>query len=123
MEVVHTAVWVSDIDATREFYEDVLGLEYQREFTLDGVLNYYVGTDDGASFQFKYDPESDRPVDPSGIDHLAIAVDDVDATLERVLAAADPVVVTEPTTVDVADRRVAFVEDPDGYHVEFVQER
>jgi lactoylglutathione lyase len=122
MEVVHTAVWVSDIDTTSEFYEDVLGLAYQREFTLDGVLNYYVGTEDAAAFQFKYDPDSDEAVEPSGIDHLAVAVDDVDATFERVVDEADPVVVTAPTDVDVADRRVAFVEDPDGYHVEFVQE-
>lgn len=122
MQVAHTALWVRDLDATSEFYEEILGLEYQREFTLDGVVNYYVGTDDGATLQFKYDPDADGDVTPSGVDHVAIAVDDVDATFERVVAAADPVVVTEPTDVDVADRRVAFVEDPDGYHVEFVQE-
>ena len=121
MRVVHTALWVSDIDATTDFYEDVLGLDYHREFTLDGVLNYYVGAPDGAELQFKYDPDSDDRVDPSGVDHLALRVEDTDATFERVVEEADPVVVREPTTVDAAERRVAFVEDPDGYHVEFVQ--
>ena len=115
MRVAHTALWVRDLDATSEFYEDVVGLEYQREFTLDGVINYYVGTDDGAALQFKYDPDAEGDITPSGVDHVAIAI-------ERVVAEADPVVVTEPTDVAVADRRVAFVEDPDGYHVEFVQE-
>ena len=122
MEVVHTALWVSDLDATAAFYEDVLGLEYRQEFVLDGVLNYYVGTEDGADLQFKYDEDADVEVEPSGIDHVAVAVDDTDATFERVVDEADPVVVMEPTTVDVADRRVAFVEDPDGYVVEFVGE-
>ena len=122
MEVVHTALWVSDLEATAAFYEDVLGLEYRQEFVLDGVLNYYVGTEDGAELQFKYDEDADGEVDPSGIDHVAVTVDDTDATFERVVDAADPVVVMEPTTVDVADRRVAFVEDPDGYVVEFVGE-
>jgi len=50
MHATHTAVTVSDLEATTDFYEGVLGLEYQREFTGDdGVVNYYVGTDDGAS--------------------------------------------------------------------------
>ena len=122
MEVAHTALWVSDLDATAAFYEDVLGLEYRQEFVLDGVLNYYVGTEDGAELQFKYDEDADDEVDPSGIDHVAVTVDDTDATFERVVEEADPVVVMEPTTVDVAERRVAFVEDPDGYVVEFVGE-
>ena len=120
MEVAHTALWVSDLEATQAFYEDVLGLEYSHEFVLDGVLNYYVGTEDGAELQFKYDEDADREVAPSGIDHVAVTVDDTDAEFERVVEAADPVVVMEPTTVDVADRRVAFVEDPDGYVVELV---
>lgn len=122
MEVIHTALWVSDIEATREFYEGVLGLEYSHEFELDGVLNYYVGTEDGAELQFKYDADDDSEVDPAGIDHVAVSVGDTDATFQRVVEDADPVVVEEPMDVDAVDRRVAFVEDPDGYVVEFVGE-
>lgn len=120
MDVAHTALWVSDLDETAAFYEDVLGLEYDRRFTLDGVVNYYVGTESGAELQFKYDPTDDEPVEPSGIDHVAVTVDDTDAEFERVTAAADPPVVLEPTSIEVADRRVAFIEDPDGYVVELV---
>lgn len=120
MDVEHTALWVSDLDATRDFYEGVLGLDYDRQFTLDGVVNYYVGSDAGADLQFKFDPETDGDVSPSGIDHVALSVGDTDAEFERVVDAADPPVVLEPTTVDVAGRRVAFFEDPDGYVVELV---
>lgn len=122
MHAIHTAVQVSDLEATTAFYEDVLGLSYQREFTgEDGVVNYYVGTDAGASLQFKYDPDGDGAVEPSGIDHLAFAVDDVDATFERVVDESGCDVFLEPTTFDAADRRAGFVYDPDGYVVEFVQ--
>jgi|AntRauMinimDraft_3_1070383.scaffolds.fasta_scaffold00292_5 lactoylglutathione lyase len=122
MHATHTAVTVSDLEATTDFYEGVLGLEYQREFTGDdGVVNYYVGTDDGASLQFKFDPNADGAVDPSGIDHLAFSVEDVDATFERVLEESGCDVHLEPTTFDAANRRAAFVYDPDGYVVEFVQ--
>lgn len=120
MDVAHTAMWVSDLDATSEFYEDVLGLEYDRQFELDGVINYYVGSDDGAELQFKYDESSDESVDPGGIDHVALTVPDTDETFESIVAAADPPVVTEPTTIEQANARVAFIEDPDGYVVELV---
>lgn len=121
MQVIHTAINVSDLDATTEFYEGVLGLEHQWDFTHDGVINYYVGTDEGAEIQFKYDPEADEPVAPAGIDHLALSVDDVDAIFERVVAESDCSVVLEPTMIEAAGSRVAFVTDPDGYVVEFVQ--
>ncbi|MFB6362302.1 MAG: VOC family protein [Halobacteriales archaeon] len=121
MHVIHAAINVSDLDATTEFYEGVLGLEHQWDFTLDGVINYYVGADEGAEIQFKYDPESDEPVEPAGIDHLALSVEDVDATFERVVTESNCSVVLEPTLIEPAGSRVAFVTDPDGYVVEFVQ--
>lgn len=123
MDVAHTAIWVSDLDETKAFYEDVLGLEYHWDFTMeDGTGNYYVGTDEGGEIQFKYDTNGDgEEVSPSGIDHLALTVDDVDATFERVVEESDCDIVLEPTTFDRAERRAAFVSDPDGYTVEFVQ--
>lgn len=120
MDVAHFAIWVSDLDAMAEFYEDVLGLEYDRQFELDGVTNYYVGSDAGAEIQFKYDPDDDGEVSPSGVDHIAMTVGDTDAEFDRIVEAADPPVVLEPTTFDVANRRVAFLEDPEGYVVELV---
>lgn len=122
MRVIHTALWVADLDRTLEFYEGVLGLDHQWDFTLDGIRNYYVGTDDGAEIQFKYDHGREEPVTPSGVDHLALAVEDVDTTFERVVDESGCPVVTAPTDVEAAGRRVAFVEDPDGYVVEFVED-
>lgn len=121
MDVAHTAVWVSDLEATTEFYEDVLGLDYHWQFTHDGVINYYVGSDDGAELQFKTPVEDDVTVSPDGIDHLAVTVSDVDGTFERVVEESGCDVVIEPTTIEAAGRRVAFVSDPNGYTVEFVQ--
>lgn len=122
MEVIHTALRVSDLDATTEFYEDVLGLDHQWEFVLDGETNYYVGSGDGAEIQFKHDPDDDEPVEPAGFDHVALGVDDTDATFERVVAESDCGVELEPTTVEQAGCRIAFITDPDGYTVELVEE-
>ena len=124
MDLIHTAIWVSDLETMTAFYEDVLGLEFQSEFTADdGVVNYYVGSEAGADLQFKYDPDGAATVSPAGVDHVALEVADVDEAFERVVEAADPPIVREPTTVSAANARVAFFEDPDGYVVELVEYR
>ncbi|ELY61892.1 VOC family protein [Natronolimnohabitans innermongolicus] len=119
MDVQHTAIRVSDLEATREFYEEGLGLEYSQDFqTESGVHNYYVTGDDlDTELQFVSDPDADD-VDPAGIVHLAIRVDDVDETFDALVEAVDPSVAGEPTTIEPANARAAFVEDPDGYEVE-----
>lgn len=121
MEVIHTAVWVSDLDATRAFYEDGLGLEQSWQFEGDdGVVNHYVGGDGGAEIQFKYDPDDHGGVAHSGIDHVAVSVEDTDEAFERIVDETGCAVVREPMTVEAAGARAAFVADPDGYVVELV---
>lgn len=121
MDIIHTAIWVSDVDEAESFFCDALGLTRAWEFDLDGVRNVYVRGDDGTEIQFRHDSDADGDVTPSGIDHLAVGVEDVDAEFERVVEETGCPVVSEPTTVDAADARVAFVEGPDGYVVEFVE--
>ncbi|MFC6716996.1 VOC family protein [Natrialbaceae archaeon GCM10025810] len=122
MEVIHTALWTDDLDETIEFYVDVLGLERTWGFTADdGVENVYVGTEDGAELQFKYDPDGESTPDPAGIDHLALGVDDTDAVFERVVEETGCEVEVEPTTMEDIDVRVAFIRDPAGYVVELVE--
>jgi lactoylglutathione lyase len=120
MDVLHTAVWVDDLEATREFYLDELGLEFSWEFTGDdGVHNYFVTGESDAEIQFKHDPDRDVE-EPAGIDHLAVEVDDTDAVVERV-ADRGSEVVKGPLTMAETNARIAFVTDPDGYVVELIQ--
>jgi lactoylglutathione lyase len=123
MDVIHTAIPVSDLDAMREFYVDALGLEENHSFTYGGVENVFVGGEDG-ELQFRYDPERETPVAPDRdtLDHFAVSVEAVDSAFEALVAATDCPVVTEPTTIDAAGVRVAFVEDPEGYVLELVED-
>ncbi|ELZ30385.1 putative lactoyglutathione lyase [Halogeometricum pallidum JCM 14848] len=120
MRLIHTAITVSDLDAMLDFYGE-LGLSKTGEFTLNGVENVYVGSGDGLEIQFKHDPKSEEAVDPAGIDHLAVEVDDADEAFEELVAATGCPVVRDPFDVDPAGARAAFVEDPDGYVVELVE--
>lgn len=121
MDVIHTAMWVSDLEETRAFYGDALGLEENWSFTGDdGVENVYLGGEHG-EIQFKYDPDGGPEVDPGTVDHVAVGVESADEAFDRLLARADPPVHEPPTTMGAIGRRVAFVEDPDGYVIELVE--
>ncbi|MGB9930685.1 VOC family protein [Haloarcula amylolytica] len=119
MDLAHTAICVSDLDRAMEFY-DALGFEETNRFTLDGVENVYLGRDGDGDLQLRYDPDRTTPVAPNraDVDHIAFTVADVEETFETAIdAGAAPVL--EPTEIDAADAFAAFIEDPEGYTLEF----
>lgn len=123
MDVIHTAIWVSDLDEARAFFVDALGLEEKWSFASDGVENVYVGGEHG-ELQLRHDPDRDDPApDRGALDHVAVSVDDADAETERLVEETGCEVVDGPLTVDAANARVSFVEGPDGYVVELVEGR
>ncbi len=122
MDVSHTAIWVSDMDEAISFFVDGVGLEKNWSFTRGEVENVYVGGEHG-EIQLKYSSERGDPsVDQTGHDHIGIAVDDVDRTLERVRDTVDITVLTGPIDVPEAGSRVVFFEGFDDYVIEFVQQ-
>ncbi|KAB1186950.1 MULTISPECIES: VOC family protein [Haloferax] len=121
MGLIHTALIVSDLESTLDFYAE-LGLEQTAEFELGGVKNVYIGSDDtDMELQLKYDPTSTARVEPAGLDHIALEVDDVERVFEELLEAEHPDVVKPPQYIDPANATAAFVKDPDGYVVELVE--
>lgn len=123
MDVIHTAIWVSDLEDAREFFVDGLGLDETWSFTLDGVENVYVGGEHG-EIQLRYDPDRDDPTsDRETIDHLAVSVNDADAETERIVEETGCDVVKGPMTVEAAGARVSFIEGLDGYVVELVEDQ
>ena len=123
MDLLHTAVWVSDLETTAEFYEEVLGLAHSRDFVgNDGVTNYFMAGESDAEIQFKYDESADVTVDPGTMDHLAAAVEDVDATVDHAVEEWDSDVTDGPRTVEDLGVRIAFITDPEGYTIEIIQE-
>ncbi|WP_254272657.1 VOC family protein [Haloarcula marina] len=119
MELAHAAICVSDVERAMAFYE-TLGFEETHRFTLDGVQNIYLGRDGDADIQLRYDADRTTPIAPSraDVDHIAFTVDDVDETFETAIEAGGTAVL-EPTAIEPADAYAAFVEDPEGYTLEF----
>ncbi|MBP2249973.1 catechol 2,3-dioxygenase-like lactoylglutathione lyase family enzyme [Halarchaeum solikamskense] len=115
MRVHHVALEVADVETTSAFYEDALGLHETRTFEIDGERSHCVGGDGGGELQFVEVDDPDR-----GVNHVAVTVADLDATIDAAVAEWDSEVVHRPKRLDGGDR-VAVLTDPEGYRVELIE--
>ena len=122
---LHTMYRITDPEASRRFYE-ALGLEFRRDLPIvrDGELeatNYFFGVPGQAEeleLTFNHDG---RTYDlGTGYGHIAIGVDDLAATLER-LAAEGIEPEREPYRVREGGSLLCFVRDPDDYRIELIE--
>ena len=125
MRVLHTMLRVGDLDRSVKFYTDVLGMKLLRtsdypdaEFTLAfvGYGNEY----DNTVLELTYNYGKTSYEMGGAYGHLAIEVDDIYAECEAVKAKGGKVV-REPGPMKSGTLVIAFLEDPDGYKIEFIQ--
>jgi lactoylglutathione lyase len=127
MKLLHTMLRVGDMQRSVRFYTDVLGMKLLR--TTDRPEQKYslafVGYDDeerAAVLELTYNYGVDRYELGSAFGHIAIGLPDVKAACERVRQAGGKVT-REPGPVKGGTSVIAFVEDPDGYKIEFIERR
>jgi lactoylglutathione lyase len=121
---LHTMYRITDPERSRKFYE-ALGLEFRRDMDIvrDGekeATNYFFGVpgqDEELELTFNHDGRSYEL--GTGYGHVALAVDDLDATLEQLRAQGiEPE--REPYRVREGGSLICFVRDPDGYRIELI---
>ena len=121
MKFLFPALRVSDLDTSLAFYTSV-GWEVVGQVTGDAGIRMTMLAwpwDDEVSLELVESTDA-GPVDPGGFDHLAIQVEDLEAT-RRGLAAAGLDVGTVETPGGRDGPRTVAVIDPDGYRLELVQ--
>jgi len=118
---------VGDLERSINFYTDVLGMKLLRRADYPGgrFTNAFVGYDDesrAAAIELTHNWDTKAYDLGTGFGHLAVEVEDAYQACEavkkqggRVTREAGPM--KHGTTV------IAFVEDPDGYKIEFVQRK
>ncbi len=107
---------VSDLDRSRRFYGDLLGLQLLAEPEKDHVLVFGAGTTSlvvHAHGDFK-DARVPGPEDPGAV-LLFLSVDDVDSATEE-LRSAGATITAEPADQPWGER-TATVLDPDGHSI------
>lgn len=125
MRMLHTMLRVGDMQRSVNFYTQVLGMKLLR--TTDRPEQKYslafVGYDDeerAAVLELTYNYGVDHYDLGSAFGHIAIGVPDVKAACEGVRRSGGKVA-REPGPVKGGTTVIAFVEDPDGYKIEFIE--
>jgi lactoylglutathione lyase len=125
MRLLHTMLRVGNLTDSICFYCDILGMKLlrQQDFPEGKFTLAFVG----------YGDESDHPVIElthnwetatynlgDGYGHIAIGVDDIFATCDRIVAKGGKIT-RNPGAMKHGTTVIAFVEDPTGYKVELIQ--
>jgi lactoylglutathione lyase len=121
---LHTMVRITDPEKSRAFYE-ALGFTFDHDMDIvrDGQLeatNYFYsmgGSKDVLELTYNHDGRTYELGTAYG--HIAIGVDDLDATLAR-LAEQGIEPERPPYQVREGGSRLCFVRDPDDYRIEII---
>ncbi len=125
MRILHTMLRVGDLDRSIAFYTQVLGMQVLRrqeypegKFTLAFIG--YGAEKDHTVIELTHNWDTPSYDKGNAYGHIALEVDDAYAACAEVKAAGGKVIreagpMMHGTTV------IAFIEDPDGYKVEFIQ--
>jgi lactoylglutathione lyase len=122
VELIHTCYRVTDPERSIAFYE-ALGLEKRRELPIrDEAVNYFLGVPgkDVPELELTYNFGVDSYELGTGYGHVALTIEDLDGTLER-LAGQGIEPERPPYRVREGGSRICFVRDPDGYRVELIE--
>jgi lactoylglutathione lyase len=115
---LHTMYRITDPERSRGFYE-ALGFTFARDLDIvrEGELeatNYFFSLGDQDSvLELTYNHDGRSYDLGSGYGHIAVGVDDLDGTLER-LAQQGIAPERPPYSVREGGARLCFVQDPDG---------
>jgi len=121
---LHTMVRITDPARSRGFYE-ALGFTFEREMDIvrDGeteATNYFFSMGDQQSvLELTYNHDGRAYDLGSGYGHIAIGVEDLNGTLERLeQQGIEPE--RPPYQVSEGGSWLCFVQDPDGYRIELI---
>ncbi|MBE3602398.1 lactoylglutathione lyase [bacterium] len=126
MRLLHTMIRVNNLDESLKFYCDAMGMTLLRKhdypngrFTLA-----FVGYGDERNqtvIELTHNWDTSSYDIGTAFGHLAVGVDDIYATCDT-LKRRGVKVVREPGPMKFGGPEIAFIEDPNGYKIELIQQ-
>ncbi|MFC4160326.1 lactoylglutathione lyase [Chitinimonas lacunae] len=125
MRLLHTMLRVGDLDRSLRFYTEVLGMRLLRKqdypegrFTLAFVG--YGDESEHSVIELTHNWDTDHYDLGTAFGHIALEVDNAQAACDAVRALGGRVT-REAGPMKHGTTVIAFVEDPDGYKIEFIE--
>lgn len=127
MRLLHTMIRVGDLQRSIDFYTQVLGMRLLRrtDYPSGRFTNAFVGYDEesrAAVLELTHNWDTQAYDMGTGFGHVAVEVDDAYKACDEVKKRGGRVT-REPGPMKHGTTVIAFVEDPDGYKIEFVQRK
>ncbi|MBK6959534.1 MAG: lactoylglutathione lyase [Nitrosomonas sp.] len=127
MRILHTMLRVGNLEKSLTFYTQVLGMKLlRRKDYPDGKFTLaFVGYQDEASgtvLELTHNWDTPAYNLGEGFGHIAIEVDDAYQACENTKKLGGKVT-REAGPMKHGTTIIAFVEDPDGYKIEFIQKK
>ena len=127
MRILHTMIRVGDLERSLAFYRDMLGMKLlRRQDYADGRFTLafvgYGAERDHTVIELTHNWGTPSYEPGTGFGHIAIGVEDIYRTCAE-LRQRGAKVVREPGPMKHGSTVIAFIEDPDGYRIELIQQR
>lgn len=127
MRLLHTMLRVGDLPRSIDFYTKVLGMRLLRtsentEYKYSLAFVGYSDESEGSVIELTYNWGVDSYEMGSAFGHLALGVDDVAATCDSIRKVGGKIT-REAGPVKGGTTVIAFVEDPDGYKIELIENK
>lgn len=127
MRLLHTMIRVGNLQRSIEFYTEVLGMRLLRtsenpEYKYSLAFVGYSDESQGSVIELTYNWGVESYDMGNAFGHLALGVDDVAKTCEQIKQAGGNVT-REAGPVKGGSTIIAFVEDPDGYKIELIENK
>lgn len=124
-KVIHSMIRVRDLDASMKFYETAFGLTSADRFDFDGfTLVYLRNPENDFEIELTWNHGRAEPyTHGDGYGHVAVTVPDLDSEHRRfVERGLNPNPIKEFQRDGSLMAKFFFVQDPDGYKIEVLQE-
>lgn len=127
MRLLHTMLRVGDLQRSIDFYTKVLGMRLLRssentEYKYSLAFVGYSDESKGSVIELTYNWGVESYDMGNAFGHIALGVDNVAQTCEQIRKAGGKVT-REAGPVKGGTTIIAFVEDPDGYKIELIENK
>lgn len=122
MKLAHSMIRVADLERSKAFYIEALGMRVFKEKEYPGgeFTLVFVGYEpDDFQLELTYNWDKRTYDVGTGYGHLAIETEDIEALCERI-AKAGGEITRPPGPMKHGATVIAFAKDPDGYAIELI---